>query len=158
MQIRVKIFKGLMLIPLIVGFCFFILGFVVKIIPAESSDIDVALILNLIFSGIGLILILIPVLIMFFKWRKKCLYKKLYKNGYCINANVMSVNINKNVSVNDVNPYYLVCQAYTPHGQLVLKSVNDYSGYIQNYCPAIVSVYIDRANPKKYFIDLPLTV
>jgi hypothetical protein len=87
-----------------------------------------------------------------FKGRRKELLKE---RGVKIKTQFVNVEVNRSLEVNGRNPYQITVQWKNPRTAAVhnFRSDNiwtDPTGRI----PDEVTVYIERDNPKKYYVDL----
>jgi len=114
-------------------------------------------ILPIIFGGMGLIFVTIGFGFMIPKYRIKKLKSRLKAEGRIINATVERIDFNTMYTVNGQNPY-LVFADYRDEitGDIInFKSENlwyDVNEYIN--IGDQVKVYVDRNNPKKYYMDV----
>lgn len=105
--------------------------------------------LGSVFSTIGASFLVVPML----TGRKE---KYLKQQGIPIETKFKSVEINTMLSVNDRNPFQVITQWQNPSTSEihVFKSSNlwyDPSDYIKT---KRITVYIEKENPKKYWVDL----
>jgi hypothetical protein len=83
--------------------------------------------------------------------------KRLKESGQLVLADFISVDVNKYVSVNNRHPFFVRCEWKDP---LTGENRAFKSGFLwSDPTPGIeagrkISVYIDRDNPKKYYVDI----
>ncbi|WP_297474794.1 DUF3592 domain-containing protein [uncultured Photobacterium sp.] len=80
----------------------------------------------------------------------------LVENGLKVEAKFSSVEINYSLQVNGRNPYRIVAEWLDPESNhiYIYKSKNlwfDPTDYIRN---EYISVYVDKAKPKKHYLDV----
>jgi hypothetical protein len=102
-----------------------------------------------VFLSIGGAMILLPL-------RRKRVDDYLAHQGVPIEADIQSVGINTDVSMNGRNPFRIVAQWQDPASSqvYVFESHNiwfDPSSYIKQ---KTIRVFLDKANPKKYYVDV----
>ncbi len=102
-----------------------------------------------IFSVIGLGVLFIPYL----RGKQK---QKLMLTGTPLKAKVISVELNTSIQVNNRCPFNIVCQSNNVIEKkvYVFRSSNiwfDPTDFIEN---DEITVYIDKRNPKKYWVDI----
>lgn len=80
--------------------------------------------------------------------------KNLRSNGLLLNGKVIRCDQNYNVRINHEHPYYIVCEARLPNGEIqTFKS--RYITYVPDYIMGqSVNIYVNRNNYKKYFVDI----
>ena len=90
--------------------------------------------------------------------RKNIKMKNLLASGQYIMAKIDSINLNINYSVNGRHPYNIICKYYDDYKDVtyIYKSDNlwfDPEEIIASRGIEELKVYIDRSNPKKYYVD-----
>ncbi|MCL1131908.1 DUF3592 domain-containing protein [Shewanella sairae] len=105
--------------------------------------------LGMVFSSIGFGMLLFDIL----KNRKG---NYLVENGLKVEAKFSSVELNYSLQVNGRNPYRIVAEWLDPESNTIYmyKSKNlwfDPTDYIRN---EYISVYVDKAKPKKHYLDI----
>lgn len=106
------------------------------------------LVMGLLESGIGIGLLITSV-------RRKKLTKQLKENGLRLEAEVIGISLNQQISSNDRHPYMLDCQCIMPDGSIqVLHSEPIWYDPTNMLQDSYVPVYVDRKNYKKYYVDL----
>lgn len=105
--------------------------------------------LGVVFTAVGIVLIVVPM-------RRKRQESFLKTNGVPVEASFDSVERNTTVTVNGQSPWRVLAQWLDPATSQVhvFKSDNlwfDPSAYIKD---RKINVFIDRANPKRYYVDL----
>lgn len=104
---------------------------------------------GIIFGGIGFTMLIIDK-------RRKNTINYLTKHGITITATFKEIRQNPYVKVNNKRPYQIIAQwkdgirnqLYTFHSQNIWS---DPSAYIE---PTNLTIYIERNNPKKYYMDI----
>ncbi len=80
--------------------------------------------------------------------------KKLKETGIAINAVVKDISVNNSVSINGRNPRRLVCEGTLPNGTTQYFESGNVSATVH---PSVIGqpimVYVDRNDPKKYYVD-----
>lgn len=117
------------------------------------------LLFTLIFSGIGLIFILIGGIFLLVRYIKKSNYKKLKENGELIYANYLETIINRSYTVNGRHPFNIICEWNNPSDgkTYIFKSNNLWinpENIISERNINKFPVYIDLNSPKKYYLDI----
>jgi hypothetical protein len=113
----------------------------------------------LIFSGIGIVFILIGggfATSLFFIQQKERNDEYLKQYGTTIETELQDIQINRNLTVNRMHPYHIFTQWQNPNSSeiLIFRSNNiwfDPSDYLQD---RKITVFIDQNNPKNYYVDL----
>jgi len=110
----------------------------------------------LIVGGIGAVFLLIGGGMILVPLRHKRVDDYLVHQGVPVEADIQSVAINTAVSINGRNPFRIVAQWQDPATSQVhvFESHNiwfDPSSYIKQKA---IRVFVDRANPKKYYVDV----
>lgn len=108
-----------------------------------------------VFGGLGIVFFLTGTGIIFFIWRKKRSDENLRLYGTKIQAKFMSVEINSSLQVNGRSPWRILAQWQNPATSKVhvFNSNNlwfDPTDFIEG--PSI-TVFINRKNLKKYYVD-----
>lgn len=112
---------------------------------------------KLIIGIFGGVFVLIGIVVTVYQIKKLIDQKKLIQMGERIYANIVDVTENMSYTVNNRHPYVITCEWNGPDGIVVFKSQNiwdDPQPIIDTYNITTMSVYIDRENPKKYFMSL----
>jgi hypothetical protein len=110
----------------------------------------------LILGGLGAVFLLIGGGMILVPLRRKRVDDYLLHEGVPVEAEIQSVGINTDVSVNGRNPFRIVAQWQDPATSQVhvFESHNiwfDPSSFIKQKG---IRVFVDRANPKKYYVDV----
>ena len=84
--------------------------------------------------------------------------KTLLESGQYIMAKIESINLNYNYSVNGRHPYNIICNYYDDYKDVtyIYKSDNlwfDPEEIISSRGIEELKVYVDRNDPKKYYVD-----
>jgi cytochrome bd-type quinol oxidase subunit 2 len=124
----------------------------------ESSDY----IVPVVFMFIGLMDILTIVIWSVITGKKAKKEMLLIENGYSVQAKIISIDLNKSVSMNRKNPFNIICQWKDPVTSVsyIFKSKNiwfDPSQFIDH--SKTINVFCDPDNMKNYVVDttfLPL--
>lgn len=103
--------------------------------------------LGLVFAGIGYGLIIAGI-------RRAALIKKLLASGQKVEAAVKQVALNTSIKVNGRSPYQIICE-YNDGGEVRVFTSDDIwfdpTEYLKEQK---ISVYVDPANHKKYYVDI----
>ncbi len=103
--------------------------------------------LGLISSGVGFGLIISSIL------RSRTI-KKLLESGQKIEVAIKQVALDESLKVNGRSPYKILCE-YNDGGKiLILKSDNIWFDPTEYLKDQKISVYMDPANHKKYYVDI----
>ena len=110
----------------------------------------------LILGGLGAVFLLIGGGMILVPLRRNRVDDYLVHEGVPVDADIQSVGINTGVSVNGRNPFRIVAQWQDPATSrvYVFESHNiwfDPSSFIKE---KRIRVFVDRANPKKYYVDV----
>jgi hypothetical protein len=110
----------------------------------------------LIVGGLGAVFLLIGGGMILVPLRRKRVDDYLAHEGVPVEADIQSVGVNTAVSVNGRNPFRIVAQWQDPATSQVhvFESHNiwfDPSSFIKQ---KRIRVFVDRANPKKYYVDV----
>lgn len=113
----------------------------------------------LLFPGMGALFFIIGASMTGHRIKKGRLKKVLKSSGELINAEFIEAAINRSYSVNNRHPYQIFCRwnDSTTQTDYTFKSENfwdDPMPAIQAKGVTTVPVYIDRYNPKKYYVDI----
>jgi predicted RNA-binding protein associated with RNAse of E/G family len=108
-------------------------------------------------GGLGTIFLLIGVLLTLIPKLRSRRDEALKATGTPVSARFQRVQVNDTMEVNGRNPFVVLAQWVNPetHEIHVFQSNNlwfDPTGHITADHP--ITVYIDRNNPKKYYVDL----
>lgn len=117
--------------------------------------------LFLILPGIGLIFLVIGGTGILIKINRRNLEKRLKENGELIYADYVETIINTSYRVNGRYPYKIICEWTNPvdSEEYMFKSRNIWSNpedIIEEKNIKQFSVYIDKNNKKKYFVDIDI--
>ncbi len=108
-----------------------------------------------ILGGISIPFLIIGIVFLLVLRAKKKKKRELLQNGRMIEAEVTGGQINYNVRVNNRHPWKLECKYEdTFTGATYLFSSNNMWKDPFLYVGQSVKVYIDRENPRKYYVDL----
>ncbi len=111
----------------------------------------ILVLMGIVFGAVGGSMFLIEI-------KKNIKRKNLIASGQYIMARVDSINLNVNYSVNGRHPYNIICNYYDDYKDItyIYKSDNlwfDPEEIISSRGIEELKVYIDRTNPKKYYVD-----
>jgi len=112
--------------------------------------------LGTIFSGFGLVFGGIGALFLIAFILRRRLIKYVKSHGMPIQAPIERVSLNRCIAKNSKHPHQIVCQWHDPFTNLVytFKSENIWYNPEQFISERKnLTVYIDRRNPKKYWVD-----
>ena len=138
-------------------------GEIVKVLYLQSEPQSARIdgfaslwLLPLILGAMGGIFFLVGISILLFSTLQKRKEKYLLKHGQQIQTKFQSVEKNHSLEVNGKNPYCILTQWQNPEtSELhIFKSGNiwfDPSDFIKEQN---IKVFIERNNPKKYFVDI----
>ncbi|OAT47261.1 hypothetical protein M997_1790 [Proteus hauseri ATCC 700826] len=106
-------------------------------------------IFGLIFTSIGLI----PLVII---RRKNNKNKRLKREGTPLTVKITDVILNQHVHINRQSPYQIVADHHDKLNNRIIRYKSDYiffdpSPYINS---DLITIYIDKNNPKKYYLDI----
>ncbi len=108
-----------------------------------------------ILSVVGTPFLIIGAVFFLIVWRKNRKKKDLLQNGRVVEAVVTGGRINYNMRVNGRNPWKLECKYEdTCTGATYLYSSYNIWKDPLLYIGQIVKVYVDRENPRKYYVDV----
>lgn len=113
-----------------------------------------ALILILVFGGIGLLFLLTVVALSVWNVKEKRRIRQLKENGRRRYAPVTEVAMNYSVTINNRTPYVLYCQIQEGQQAYIFKSKLlriDPTPFLSS---DVVVVYQELDNPKNYFVDV----
>lgn len=86
-------------------------------------------------------------------------YKELIEGGrYCM-ATIDSIDWNRNYTVNGQHPYVIYCSCHDEYSDIIYKYKSDNIWYdpspiLETRGITELKVYIDRNDPKKYYVDI----
>ena len=85
--------------------------------------------------------------------QRKAAYLK--EHGKSIDSEFVEVELNESVAVNDKNPYRIITEwtDSSTNQHFVFKSANLWQNPSTHIKGRNITVYIDKTNPKKYFMD-----
>ncbi|HEX7129392.1 MAG TPA: DUF3592 domain-containing protein [Rhodanobacteraceae bacterium] len=111
---------------------------------------------TLIAGGLGVVFTTIAVAMIVVPMRRRRLESFLKTNGVPVEATFESVELNTSMKVNGQSPWRVLAQWLDPATSQVhvFKSDNlwfDPTAYIKDHK---INVFVDRANPKRYYVDL----
>jgi hypothetical protein len=108
-----------------------------------------------VFGGLGIVFFLTGTGIIFFIWRKKRSDENLKLYGTKIQAKFMSVEINSSLQVNGRSPWRILAQWQNPATSKVhvFNSNNLWFDPTDLIEGASITVFINRKNLKKYYVD-----
>lgn len=108
-----------------------------------------------IFMGIGGLFALIGLIWLIILLKKRAGNKRLIAEGYKLEGMVTNVSINTNVRINGIHPRKLECRVNNPYdGNIYLYSSANINDDISHLIGQTVTVYVDKNNPKKYYVDV----
>ncbi|WP_294844617.1 DUF3592 domain-containing protein [uncultured Gilliamella sp.] len=112
---------------------------------------------EMIFGIIGILLFLISISYFYYQFKKNKLKRQMLTSGRQIEAKINTVEQNTALSVRGRSPYIIYCQwqdSITSNHIYLFESENiwfDPSPFIDK---ETITVYIDEANPKRYYVDI----
>ena len=118
----------------------------------KTSDSNI---LNYIFISVGAFMALLGIILLLSQIIKKKQKNILLETGMRINAEIVSIELNMQISSNYRHPFVVECRHQAPDGTVYTY----YSGPIwQNPTKYLTSeyipVYVEPTNPKNYYVDL----
>ena len=123
--------------------------------PAKVRTEMLLFLVTYILGGIGIPFLIIGIVFLLVLRAKKNKKRNLLQNGRMVEAVVTGGQINYNVRVNNRHPWKLECKyedAFT--GAAYLFSSNSIWKDPFLYVGQNVKVYMDRENPRKYYVDV----
>lgn len=144
---------------LIVGSIFTVLGALFVAIGlitycALKGD-EAAVLLLLIFGGIGLIFFVLGVIFLIVVLKKKLRNDRLLESGNYVMAQIMEVVLNYNVEVNGRHPYNVRCSYQDSCGNgHIFKSRDLFFDPTNLFKDQMVRVYVDGENYRHYYVDI----
>ena len=128
--------------------------------PANIVD-DTPHILSYVFGGIGIFYLIIAFVIIYIRKKREHTIQELRETGNIINAKYIGTTLNTMYSVNNRHPYNIVCEWADMNDNKVyqFKSKNiwiDPKKYIDEYDIKSFSIYVNRNNFKKYYVDIDM--
>lgn len=143
----------------IIGFVFSALGiafgfFIDKIAASPNSHGDVYII-PWVFGFVGIVFLLAFAVMVFIMANRKTARRRLIEDGRFVNAAVAEVNRNLFVRINNRHPYFVVCEYEDPFtGEKRSFRSDDIMEDPSYLLGRQLRVFIDRENPKRYFVEL----
>ena len=124
--------------------------------PDNPSDVrTVSYVLEIVFFSLGLPFLIVGVIFAAVNISAKKKIKRLIQNGEAVTGKIINVRMNVNVRINNMHPYKADCEVINPFdGQRYLYSSGNITYDIRNFTGEDVTVYIDRKNPKNYYVDV----
>ena len=110
--------------------------------------------LSLIFGILGAVLLILGVALIVHSARKKARDKQLRATGMRLDAQIIGVSVDPNISSNYQHPYILECQYQSPEGRVYFFRSGpiwyDPTNLLTDTC---VPVYVERGNFESYYVD-----
>lgn len=108
-----------------------------------------------VFMGIGGLFALVGLIWLIILLMKRAGNKRLMTEGYKLEGTVTNVEMNMNIAINGRHPYKLECRVNNPYdGNVYLYSSANITDDVSHLIGQTVMVYVDRNNPKKYYVDV----
>lgn len=108
-----------------------------------------------IFMGVGGLFALVGLIWLIILLAKRAGNKRLMTEGYKLEGTVVNSTMNANVRINGIHPYKLECRVNNPYdGNIYLYSSANITDDVSHLIGQTVNVYVDRNNPKKYYVDV----
>ncbi|MBU1718123.1 MAG: DUF3592 domain-containing protein [Bacteroidetes bacterium] len=123
----------------------------------DDATIGSGSVFPIIFVIVGIFPFLIGVLLLRYKIRKVKTNTILLQTGQKIQADIISIDYNRGLTVNDKNPLQIECQWLQAFDNTVYVFRSDNLWFDPR--PFLgdrtqLDVYIERENPKKYYVDV----
>ncbi|MGN0612885.1 MAG: DUF3592 domain-containing protein [Porcipelethomonas sp.] len=124
--------------------------------PEDPSDVRTgSYAFEIIFIGIGGLFLIIGGVFLAVYFVLSGKKKRLMQRGEALTGKITDVRINNFVRINNMHPYKADCEVINPFdGERYLYSSGNITENITEYIGADVTVYVDRNNPKKYYVDI----
>lgn len=108
------------------------------------------------FGLVGCILFFLGCLLVVREKRKAKKIKQLLSSGTAVQANITHIGLDTSYKVGDTNPFQIQAQWLDPATQSVhvFKSEHIWYDPSDHIVKDSIRVYIDRVNPKKYYMDI----
>ncbi len=120
-------------------------------VPASYSVIYI-------FTGVGVLLFSIDLIIILVSYKKKKMILYLKNNASIINAKFVEVKLNKSYEVNGKNPFIIICEYKGIDGKVyTFKSENIWfnpTDIITKNTIKSFPIYVNHDNYKKYYMDI----
>ncbi|NMP29636.1 DUF3592 domain-containing protein [Rahnella sp. SAP-1] len=110
-----------------------------------------------IITGIFAVVFMLPLIISRFITRLSGnKVKKLQHNGTPVKAKITSIEQNQTITINGRNPWQIVCQWHNMQENrvYVFNSQNIWFNPAEYISCEELTVFIDKSNPKKYWVDI----
>lgn len=112
---------------------------------------------EMILAILGLVFFLIGFLPLLFMRSSAKMHKRLKETGERVLADFNQVELNSSLKVNNRSPYRIICQwkdPFAPSKVYLFYSENIWFNPEQYINSKQIPVYMDRKNPKKYYMDV----
>lgn len=145
-----KIFVGVSIGLILLGLVFFV--------TLQFLDFDFAVVFGGIWAGIGVFFGVFAIGIFLVRKSAKDKMNRFMESGSYVMADIIDIDVNPMQKVQTgtmkMHPYFIVCRYMDGNGQeYIFRSKNLYynpSGLLKSNQ---LKVYVDLANPRKYFVD-----
>ena len=108
-----------------------------------------------IFGGVGTLFLILGLLFLSVDLRRRSRLRRAYEGGYFVEAEILGIRAQENVSVNHVHPYVLECAYTDPSGTVhVYRSQYLYQDVTPLLKSHTVPVYLDRYDDSVGFVDV----
>ncbi len=108
-----------------------------------------------VFGGVGGLFLLLGLIFLMIDIRRRYLLRRAYNGGNCVDAEIIGINIQKNVNMVNGNPRIIECAYTDPSGVVhVYRSRYLYTDVTKLLKSETVPVYIDRDNENIGFVDI----
>lgn len=124
--------------------------------PNNPNDVKTnSIMLPVTFAGLGLLFVIIGGSFIMIKIISSVRRKNLMANGDVLKGIITNVNMNMSVRINGRHPYRAECEVIDPiDGNKYLYSSNNITEDISKFVGMEVTVYADKNNRKKYYVDI----
>ena len=123
----------------------------------ELNDFTSLWLFPLIFGGLGFVFFAVGAGGFIYQRKANQQREFLLKSGQKITATVAGVNINRSLTVNGRNPFRITCQRHDTANNTIHTYESENIWFDPtSFAPTgkEVTVYVDYANPKKYYVDI----
>lgn len=134
-----------------IGIVYIILASVIGRAIDKTADNDSA-VLTTVFGCLGGALLLAAALVLFFSAAGRRKDAALRENGTPVKGRITDFSVNRNISVNGRCPFALTCESDEMPG-VVFKKNQVWEDLTEDVGKEI-TIYVDPANPKRYYIDI----
>ena len=147
----------------ILGFIFAPMGFLFALIGTllwQAKSVswehpDDPIIFFSVFGGIGGLFLVLGLVFLLIDLRRRYLLRRAYYDGNCVEAEIIGVNVQRNVNMPSGNPRVVECSYTDPSGVVHIYRSRYLNIDVTKLLKATtVPVYIDRFNENIGFVDI----